>query len=111
MVLSRCANSFNNVSNHSRVLQRKRKNVMQCLTLNFDLDLEPTLVKRTQCTLTNHTCYLYRVICKSHQRLKLYRAETIVCLTLNYPIDLEVTLVKHALCTSSNDTLHVCQVF
>jgi len=23
---------------------------MQCLTLNYDLDLEPTLVKRTDCT-------------------------------------------------------------
>ena len=76
----------------------------------LNLDLDPTLVKHLQCTLTHHTRHLCRVICKSHQGFKRYRADTIVCLTLNYDVDLEVTLVKHALCTSSHGTLHLCQV-
>jgi len=35
----------------------KERHVIQstCLTLNFDLDLEPTLVKHKHCTSTHHT--------------------------------------------------------
>ena len=74
------------------------------LTLNWPL------VKHTHCTLTHHNWHLCRVISKSHQGFKRYRADMIVCLTLNYHLDFEVTLVKYALCTSSHTTLHLRQV-
>jgi len=41
--------------------------VIQCLTLNYDLDLEPTLVKHLHCTSSHHFWHLCRVIWKSHQ--------------------------------------------
>jgi len=44
------------------------------LTLNYDFDIEPTLIKRANCTATHHTWLLYRVICNSHQGFKRYRA-------------------------------------
>ena len=40
-----CANSSQNVTNPSRVKERTRNTVIQCLTLNYDL--ESTLVKYT----------------------------------------------------------------
>jgi len=62
--------------------------------------------------LTHHTWHLCRVICKSHQGFKTYRADTIVCLTVNYMFHLhiKVTLAKTTLFTSSHCTLHLCQV-
>ena len=81
--------------------------VIQCLTLNYDLDLEPTLVKHMYCTSTHHTWHLCRVICESHQGFKRYRADkntVIQCFTLNYDFDLEPTLVKDTHCTSIHHT-------
>jgi len=49
---------------------------LQCLTLNYDLDLKLTLVKHTHYTLTHHTWQLCRAIWKFHQRLKKYKVET-----------------------------------
>jgi len=48
----------------------------QCLNLDCDLDLEPTLVKPRHCTLCHHTLRLCKVIWKSHQGFKRYRADT-----------------------------------
>jgi len=45
------------------------------LTLNYDLDNEPTLVKHTHCTPSHHTWHLCRVIWKSHQGFNRYRAD------------------------------------
>ena len=70
-------------------LKQTRNTVIQWLTLNYDLDLEPTLVKYTHCTSTYHTRHLCRVMCKSHYGFKRYKADTIVCLTSSYHIDLE----------------------
>jgi len=82
--------------------------VRQCLTLNYDLDIEPTLVKHMQFTFI--ILDICAFICKSHQRIKWYKADRIVCLPLNCYHDLEVTMVKHALCTLSHGPLHLCQV-
>jgi len=48
----------------------------QWLILDCDLDLEPTLVKHRHCTSYHHTWHLFKVICKSHQGFKRYRADT-----------------------------------
>ena len=105
MVLYICAKSFQNVSNPSWVIEWKLNTVIQCLTLI--LNLEPTWVKHTHCTLTHHTWHLCTVTCQLYQR---YRADMIVCLTLNYGLDLNVTLVKHTHCTSTHHTWHLCIV-
>jgi len=81
MVLYICAKSFQNVTNPSRVIEQTHNTAIQCLTLNYDLDLERILVK--------HRHY---------------------CLILNYDLHLEVTMVKNTLRTSSHSTLHLCQV-
>jgi len=45
MVFNICANSFQNVTSPSRVIEWTHQTVIQCLTLNYDLHLAPTLVK------------------------------------------------------------------
>ena len=75
MVIYICAKSFKNVINLSRVRERTLNIVIQCLTMNYDLDLQPTLAKHTHCTTTHHTWHLRRVFCKS-QGFKIYRAAT-----------------------------------
>jgi len=101
MILYIHAKAFKNVANHSRGIERTLKTVIQCFTLNYDLDLNIHT-----CTLNHHTWHLCRVICKSYKGFKRYTADTIVCLTLNYDLGLKVTLVKHVLCTLSHFTVH-----
>jgi len=43
--------------------------VIQCLTLNYDLDL--TLVKHSHCTLSHGTLHLCQVILKCHQNIRV----------------------------------------
>ena len=64
-----------NVINLSRVRERTLNIVIQCLTMNYDLDLQPTLAKHTHCTTTHHTWHLRRAICK-FQGFTIYRAAT-----------------------------------
>ena len=96
MELDSYAKSFQNVTNPSSVIERTCNTVIQCLTLNYDLYLEPTLV--------NHELFV------NPTRGSRYTVDTTVCLTLKYHLDLEVTLVKYALRTLSHGTLHLCQV-
>ena len=76
IMLDICAELFINPSRGSKDIEWRRKTIIQCLTLNYDLDLEPTLVKHTHCTLSHHTLHLCWVIWKSHQGFKTYRADT-----------------------------------
>jgi len=95
------------------MIERTRNTVLQWFTLTNCLYLKPTLVKHTHCTSNHYTWHVCRVIDKSHQRLKRYRADknsVIQCLTLSYDIDLEPTLVKHTHCTSTYHTWHLCRV-
>jgi len=73
IILDICAELFANPTRVSKDMERTRNTVIQCLTLNFDL--EQTLVKHTQCTLNHYTWHLCRVICKSYQGFKRYRAD------------------------------------
>jgi len=110
MVLNTCAKSFQNVTNPLRVKKRTHNTAIQCLTLNYNLDHEQTLVIETQCSSTYHTWHLCNNIWKSHQRFKRYGADTKsshTCLTLNFDLNLEPALVKHIHCTSTS-ILDVC---
>ena len=71
-----CAKLFVNPTRGLKDVDRKRNTVIQCLILDCDLDLEPTLVKHRHCTSSHHTWHLCKVICKSHQGFKRYRADT-----------------------------------
>jgi len=73
IILDICAELFANPTRVSKDMERTRNTVIQCLTLSFDL--EQTLVKHTQCTLNHYTWHLCRVICKSYQGFKRYRAD------------------------------------
>ena len=75
IILDICAKLFVNPTRGSKDIERTRKTVIQCLILDCDLDLEPTLVKHRHCTLSHHTWHLCKVICKSHQGFKRYRAD------------------------------------
>jgi len=102
-----------NVTNHSRCLVSTCNTVVQYLTLNYDLDLEPTLVKHMHCTSTLHTWYLcsnWWTAPWGSKDIYWSRNTVILCLTLNYDLDLEPTLVKHTHCTSSHHTWHLWQV-
>ena len=68
--LDMCAEWFENPTRGSKDIERARNTVIQCLTLNYDYDIEPTLVKHTHCTSTHHTWHLCRSIWKSHQGFK-----------------------------------------
>jgi len=74
IILDICAKLFVNPTRGSKDIERTRNTVIQCLILNCDL--EPTLVKHRHCTLSHHTWHLCKVICKSHQGFKRYRADT-----------------------------------
>ena len=76
IVLDICAKLFVNPTRGSKDIERTRKTVIQCLILDCDLDIEPTLVKDRHCISSHHTWHLFKVICKSHQRFKRYRADT-----------------------------------
>jgi len=52
IVLDICAELFEITTKGSKDIERTQNTVIQCLTLNFDLDLEPTLIKHTHCTST-----------------------------------------------------------
>ena len=87
IILDICAELFENPIRGSKDIERtqKQNTVIQCLTLNYDLDLELTLVKHMYCTSTHHTWHLCRVIYESHQGFKRYRADkntVIQCLTM-----------------------------
>ena len=70
------AKLFVNTTRGSKDIERTRNTVIQCLLLDCDLDLGPTLVKHRNCTSSHHIWHLCKVICKSHQRFKRYRADT-----------------------------------
>ena len=76
IILDICAKLFENPTRCSKNIERTRNTVIQCLILDCDLDLEPTLVKPRHCTLSYHTWHLCKVIWKSHQGFKRYRADT-----------------------------------
>jgi len=67
---------FVNPTRGIKVIERTRNTVIQSLILDCDIDLEPTLVKHWQSTSSHHTWHLCKVICKSHQGFKRYRADT-----------------------------------
>jgi len=47
--------SIQNVTNPPRVIERTRNTAIQFLTLNYDLDLEPTMGKHMYRTSTYHS--------------------------------------------------------
>ena len=69
-----CAELFVNPNWGSKDKEQTQNTVIQCLTLNYDLD--PILVKHMHCTSTHFTWHLYRVICNFQQGFKRYRANT-----------------------------------
>jgi len=76
IILEICAKLFVNPTRGSKDIKRTPNTVIQCLILDCDLDLEPTLVKHRHCTSSHQTCHLCKVICNSHQGFKRYRADT-----------------------------------
>jgi len=70
---------FENPTWCSKDIERTRNTVTQCLTLNYDIALQPTLVKHTHCTLTHHNWHVCRVIWKFHKWFKRYIADTKKC--------------------------------
>jgi len=62
IILDTCAELFENPTRGSKDIEGTRKTVIQCSTLNYDLDYKPTLVKHTHCTWTHHTWHLFKVI-------------------------------------------------
>jgi len=68
------AKLFVNSTRGSKDIERTRNTVIQRLIL--DCDLDPTLVKHRHCTSSHHTWHLCKVICKSYQGFKRYRADT-----------------------------------
>jgi len=50
IILDICAELFVNPTRGLKDIERTRNTVIQSLTLNYDLDLKPTLVKHTHCT-------------------------------------------------------------
>jgi len=113
IILDICAKLFVNPTRDSKDIERTRNTVIQCLILDCDLDLEPTLVKHSNCTSSHHTWHLCKVICKSHRGsndIERTRNTVIQCLILNCDLDLEPTLVKHRHCTSAHLTWHLCKV-
>ena len=75
---------FENPTKASRDIERTRNTVIQCLTFNYDIDLEPTLVNHMQCTLTHHSWHVCRVIWKSHHDSKRYKVDTKYSHTMVY---------------------------
>jgi len=75
-ILDICAKLFVNPTRGSKDIERTWNTVIQCLILDCDLDLEPTFVKHRHCKSSHHTWHLCKVICKSHQGFKRYRADT-----------------------------------
>ena len=75
IILDICAQLFENPTRGSKDIEQTRNTVIQCLMLNYDLDLKPTLVKHMHCTSTHYTWHLCRVIWKFHQGFKRYRAD------------------------------------
>ena len=76
IILDICAKLFENPTRGSKDnIEQTQNTVIQCLTLNYDLDLEPTLVKHTHCTSSHHTWLLCQVIWKSHQGFIRYSVD------------------------------------
>ena len=76
IILDICAKLFVNSTIGSKDIERTRNTVIQCLIVDCDLDLEPTLVKHKHCTSSHHTWQLCKIIWKSHQGFKRYIADT-----------------------------------
>jgi len=76
IILDMCAKLFVNPTRGSKDMEGTWNTVIQCLILDCDLDLEPTLFKHRHCTTSHHTWHLCKVICTSHQGFKKYRAGT-----------------------------------
>jgi len=76
IMLDICAKLFVKPTRGSKGKEWTRNKVIQCLILDCDLDLEPTLDKHRHSTLSHYTWHLCKVIFKSHQGFKRYRADT-----------------------------------
>ena len=66
---------FVNPTRGSKDKEWTQNTVIQRLILNFDLDLQLTLVKQ-HCTSSHYSWHLCKVICKYHQGFKRYRTDT-----------------------------------
>ena len=64
--------------------ERTENTVIQCLILNFDLDLQLTLVKHKHCTSSHYRWHSCKTVCKFHQEFKRYRADTKYSQTMFY---------------------------
>jgi len=70
-----CAVTDTNPTRGSKDTERTKNTVIQCLILNFDLDLQLTLVKHKNCISSHYSLHSCKVICKSNQGFKRYRAD------------------------------------
>ena len=69
------------------------------------------ICQKRHCTSFHRSRHLCRVICKSNQGFKRYRANMKYSHTiLDCDLDFEQTLVKHRHCTSSYYTWRLCKV-
>jgi len=73
MVLYIFTKSFQNVMYPPWVKERTRNTVIQFLTLNYDLDHEPTMVKHAHCTSTYHTWHCTELFVNPTRVEKIYR--------------------------------------
>jgi len=73
---------FVNPTRGSKDKARTQNTVIQRLILNFDLDLQLTLVKHKHCASSHYSWHLCKVICKYNLGFKIYRADTKYSLTM-----------------------------
>jgi len=55
IILDICAKLFENPTKGLKDIERTQNTVIKWLIFNCDLDLDPTLVKPSHCTLFHHT--------------------------------------------------------
>jgi len=80
---------------------------MQCLTLNYALDLELTLsnMRTVHCLIILNICAEFLVNpTRGSKDIEQTRDTVMQCLTLIYDHDLELTLVKRMHCKATHHT-------
>jgi len=99
MLIHNCSNKYIKLSVYSNNLCSLKISGLKTL-MSVDSNLRYFQcchpIPRGRCAHVRVFCrtgLLWRVICKSHQGFKRYRADTTVCLVLYYHIGLEVSLV------------------
>ena len=96
---------FVNPTRGSKEKERTQNTVIQRLILNFDLDLQLTLVKHKHRLIIADICAkLFVNPTRGLKDIERTPNTVIQCLILNCDLDLDLTVVKHRHCTLSHHT-------